>query len=234
MDRSERWAVRGVVLDVDGTLVESNAAHARAWVNALAESGRDVKLETVLRCIGMGSDKLLPEVARIEKDSPEGKQLTQRRSAIFREQELPNLRPTPGAQALLQRLHDEGMHLVVASSAEADELEALLDVAGARELVEETTSSDEAEQSKPDPDIVQAALQKLGVPPSECLMLGDTPYDVEAALRAGLRIVGVRSGGWDDAGLHGAVAVYADPADLLAHLEASPFASTTGGVSRAA
>ncbi|HJT76240.1 MAG TPA: HAD family hydrolase [Gemmataceae bacterium] len=218
--------VRGVILDVDGTLVVSNDAHARAWVEALAEHGVEVDYERVRRLIGMGGDKLLPKVSGIRADSPEGQAITRRRQTIFLERYLPHLRPTPGAPELLQFLRDRGFRLSVASSAKQDELKPLLEICGGERLIEDKTSSDDADRSKPDPDIVGAALKKLGLPKDEVLMLGDTPYDVEAARRAGLAILAVRCGGWGDTDLAGALAVYDDPADLLAHFGASPLGAS--------
>ncbi len=212
-----------VIFDVDGTLVDSNDAHALAWVQAITESGRRVEFSRVRPLIGMGGDKLLPEVTALSIDSPEGKAIADRRREIFQRDYLPHLKPTRGAQALLEWLRDDRQKLLVASSAEDDELRQLLEVAGASKLIGSATSSDDAERSKPDPDIVAAALERAGVPAAEVIMVGDTPYDVEAALRAGIEIIGLRSGGWSDQELTGAVAVYADPADLLEHYVLSPF-----------
>jgi HAD superfamily hydrolase (TIGR01509 family) len=217
-------AIKGVILDVDGTLVDSNTAHAHAWQEALAERGIDVPLEQLRRRIGMGGDKLLPQVSGITEDSPEGKALSKRRGEIFQQHYLPSLRPTPGAPELLRHLKAKGLRLVVASSAKKDELETLLRVCGADRVVEDRTSSDDAEESKPDPDIVHAALADLGLPPAEVMMLGDTPYDVEAANRAGVAIIALRCGGWRAQDLAGARAVYEDPADLLTHYDSSPLA----------
>jgi HAD superfamily hydrolase (TIGR01509 family) len=214
---------RAVIFDVDGTLVDSNDAHAHAWVLAITESGRRVEFSRVRPLIGMGGDKLLPEVTGLSIDSPEGKAIADKRREIFRRDFLPHLQPTRGAQRLLASLRDDRKTLVVASSAEEAELEDLLKVAGATELIESTTSSDDAERSKPDPDIVAAALERTGRPAAETIMVGDTPYDVEAARRAGIEIIGLRSGGWSEPELTGAIAVYADPADLLEHYDQSPF-----------
>lgn len=215
-------AYRGVIFDVDGTLVDSNAAHARAWVEALAEHGHQVEFERVLRLIGKGSDKLLPEVTGVEKETPEGEAISERRGEIFKERYLPKLKPLPGSRELVERLRADGVKCVVASSAVKDELGPLLEVAQVADLLREQTSADDAEESKPDPDIVEAALEKLGIAPAETVMIGDTPYDVESAGRAGVRVIGLRSGGWDEAGLAGALAVYDDPADLLANYAESP------------
>jgi HAD superfamily hydrolase (TIGR01509 family) len=217
-------SLRGVILDVDGTLVDSNEAHARSWVEALAEQGIEVPLEKVCRMIGMGGDKLLPQATGIEEDTPRGKQISKRRQEIFQTRYLPHLKPTRGAPELLRKLQARGLVLVVASSAKENELDPLLKVCGGDRLIQSRTSSDDAEESKPDPDIVHAALQRSGLSANEVVMLGDTPYDVEAAGRAGVRIIAVRCGGWSDTDLRGASAVYDDPAELLAQLDSSPLA----------
>jgi HAD superfamily hydrolase (TIGR01509 family) len=220
---------KAVIFDVDGTLVDSNDAHAKAWVQAITESGRRAELSSVRPLIGMGGDKLLPKVTGLSIESPEGKAIANRRRDIFRGDFLPQLQPTRGAQRLLEWLRDERKKLVVASSAEEDELQDLLRVAGAAKMFESTASSDDAERSKPDPDIVVAAIEHANCPLAETVMVGDTPYDVEAALRAGIEIIGLRSGGWSDAELFGAIAVYADPADLLDHYDLSPFKRLAAG-----
>ena len=215
---------RGVLLDIDGTLIDSNDAHARAWVAALAERGLHVQWEEVRRLIGMGGDKLLPAISDIDPESPDGLRIAERRGEIFRERHLPHLAPFPEARALLLRMKADGLTLVAASSAKADELGALLAVAGARDLLQGATSSDDAARSKPDPDIVEEAIRRSGHPADALVMLGDTPYDVEAAKRAGVRIVALRCGGWDDDALRGAAAIYDGPADLLSRYEGSIFA----------
>jgi HAD superfamily hydrolase (TIGR01509 family) len=218
-----RGAVRGVLLDIDGTLVDSNDAHTRAWVEALRRGGHRVTYDEVRRLIGMGSDNLLPALVGIEKESAEGEKLSKSWSEIFTREYLPYLKATPGSRELVYRMRESGLRLAVASSAEKEMLESLLEIAGVADLVKEATTSGDADNSKPDPDIVQGALQKIGLPPGEVLMLGDTPYDIEAAAKAGVGVVALRSGGWDDAGLRGALAVYDSPADLLSHFEESPF-----------
>lgn len=215
--------ITGVLLDIDGTLVDSNDAHAHAWVRALAEAGVRVELATVRRLIGMGGDKLLPEVSGIDAGSEQGRAISKRRGEIFQIDYLPGLKPTPGAKELLGRMKEAGLKLAVASSAKEDELKCLLKVCGADQFIEASTSSDDAENSKPDPDIVRAALTELGCSPDNVILLGDTPYDVEAAIRAGVRVVAVRCGGWGEVDLKGAVQIYDDPADLLAQFNDSPF-----------
>src|SRR5262245_13720988 len=135
---------RAVLLDVDGTLVDSNEAHARAWVDALAENGTHVEWRRVRPLVGMGSDKLLPALTGIPADSPEAKQIASRRSEIFRRDYLPTLYPTRGAQRLLEWLRDDGLQLIVATSAKPDELRGLLEVAGATRLIDAASSSGDA------------------------------------------------------------------------------------------
>jgi HAD superfamily hydrolase (TIGR01509 family) len=220
--------LKGVILDIDGTLIDSNDAHARAWVDALAERGYQASLEQVRRMIGMGGDKVLPKITGLAKESPEGEAISRRRAEIFRSRYLPGIRPLPGVRDLLQHIHDRGLALVVATSAKQDEVEALLHVAGVNDLVGARTTSSDAKHSKPDPDIVEVALDRLGEPSQAAIMLGDTPYDVQAAQRAGVPIIAFRSGGWEDADLAGAVAVYQDPADLLRHYDESPLHNGQG------
>lgn len=214
--------IRGIVLDVDGTLVDSNDAHTHAWVEALAANGVHVPFAKVRRLIGMGGDKLLPLVSGLQEDSPKGEQISKRRGEIFAQKYLSTLHPSPGAKDLLIHMRAKGLRLVVASSAKDDELKPLLKICGADALIEDKTSSDDADRSKPDPDIIHAALKNLGIPLAEVVMLGDTPYDVEAATRAGIATIALRCGGWHDNDLAGALAVYQDPADLLAHYDNSP------------
>lgn len=220
--------VRAVILDVDGTLLLSNDAHARAFLDAARDLGLPVpEFEEVRRLIGMGGDKLIPRVWGFEKESPRGTELSDRKGEIFRERYLPELQPAPGARALLERMEREGLRRVVATSAQKKDLRGLLERAGVEDLIQESTSASEVEESKPDPDVVEEALRDAGHPAEEVVMLGDTPYDVEAARRAGVRILAVRCGGWGDEELRGAVAVYDHPADLLARYDQSPLGGSS-------
>lgn len=218
--------VRGALLDIDGTLVLSNDAHTHAWVQAFTHHGYHVRFSQVRPLIGMGGDKLMPQlVPQLDSESGTGKEISEYRSKLFLEKYAPELEPAPGSRQLVMRLRASGLKLVVATSAKEHELGALLKAAGVDDLLHEMTTSSDVEQSKPDPDIVHAALTKISLPPSETIMLGDTPYDIVAANQAGVGIVSVRCGGWQDDDLGGSLAIYDNPADLLAHYEASPFAS---------
>ena len=216
--------LRAVLLDIDGTLVDSNEAHARAWHEVFARHGRDVSLDAIRDAIGKGGDKLLRELGHLDDESDEGEAIAEERKALFAASYLPQLRGFPGARGLVERLLAEGLKVGIATSASESEVEALLRVAGVADLVKIRTSADDAERSKPDPDIVLAALHRAGVKAAEAILLGDTPYDVAAANRAGASAVGVESGGWSAADLQPAIAVYRDVGDLLARFDASPFA----------
>lgn len=215
--------VQGVILDVDGTLVLSNDAHAQAWVDAYAAYGYEVSFDKVRPLIGMGGDQLMPQVTpELNKEEGDGKAISERRKELMINRYGPTLPPAKGARQLIQRMKDEGLKLIIASSATSQELEVLLKSAAIDGLINEITSSSDAEASKPAPDIVEAALKKLEMQPSEVLMLGDTPYDIQSANAAGVGVIAVRCGGFNDADLAGAKAIYDDPADLLAHYADSP------------
>jgi len=213
--------VRAVILDLDGTLLCSNDAHAQAFLEAGREMGLNVDFDAIRRLIGKGGDKLIPEAFGFSSESEPGQRLSTRKKEIFMARYLDQLAPTPGARDLLLRLRDEGIRRVLATSSGESSVNRLLKQAGVEDLIEEAASSSDVQASKPDPDIVKVAMEKLGVPAGQVVMLGDTPYDVEAAARAGIRLIALRSGGWSDRELRGAAAIYDDPADLLEHYEAS-------------
>lgn len=214
-------AMKAVLLDVDGTLLQSNVAHARSWADAFAERGYDIPTTRIVPLIGMGGDKLLDALApgMGPADGGAGEAIAMRRSEIFRSRYLAGCRPTNGARALLLYLRDCGMRLVVASSAGGEELSGLLGAAQVADLIENAATTDDARHSKPDPDIVRAALRKAAVSPSDAIMLGDTPYDVAAARRAGVRVVAVRCGGWSEPHVR-ADAICNDPDEICRFLQA--------------
>lgn len=213
--------IRAVLLDVDGTLIDSNDAHAQAWVDVGQEFGRAIEFDHVRRLIGMGGDRVLPQLTGLEEESEEGARLLRRRGEIFRDRYLPSLSAFPRTRELLQRMIDDGLKLVVATSASEEDLAALLDQAGIEDLIKRSANADEAESSKPSPDIIEAALAKSGQPAGRAIMIGDTPYDVTAAARAGVRSIGVLCGGWNEQELRGATEIYPDPAALLTAYESS-------------
>ncbi len=214
---------QAVILDVDGTLVDSNDAHTRSWLEMLAEGGHRASYERVRHLIGKGSDKVLPELTGVGEETPAGQEMASRRLEIFKDEYLPYVRPFPGTRALALRMREDGIKLVVATSASGEVLGRLLDIAEVRDLVENATTGDQAGNSKPDPDIVRAALARSGAAADRVLMIGDTPYDIEAAARAGVATIALRCGGaWSEQDLAGAVAIYDDPLDLLINYDDSP------------
>ena len=210
--------LKGILLDIDGTLLDSNDAHAAAFTRAFAEHGLDIPFDHVRPLVGMGSDKLIPSLTGFEHDTRKGKAIVERKKGIFEERYLPQLQPTPGSRQLLERFLADGLTLVVATSAGGDEMKGLLRQARIDDLIHDATSSGDVENSKPDPDVIGAAIKKSKLKSGELLMVGDTPYDIEAAAKVGIRTIALRCGGWwDDDALDEAMAIYDDPADLLAH-----------------
>ncbi len=217
--------IETVLFDVDGTLTDSNDAHAHAWVEALGEAGYTVPFERIRPLIGSGSDRLLPglDVGLTTEDEP-GVSIVKRRREIFLEKYLPAIRSFPGSRELLQRLRTDAYRCIVASSASERELQPLLEIAQVDGLFDHAMKPEEVEASKPAPDIVEAALAWSKTAPERAVMVGDSRYDVEAATRANVRFVGLRCGGGSADDLAGAAAIFDDPAALLEALEGEGFA----------
>ena len=214
-------ALRGCLLDVDGTLIDSNDAHARSWVDVFQDAGFEIGFDRVRPLIGMGGDKLVRSLTGLDVEEGRGKQLVERRWETFQRDYLPTLRAFPGAHELVSRLRSEGLRAVIATSAKAEELEGLLEQTGLTALIDRKTTSDDAERSKPDPDIVRAALGRGKLEAAEVVLLGDTPYDIEAAARAGVDTIAFRCGGWwTDAELAGAITIVDGPAQLARDFQA--------------
>ena len=213
--------LRAILVDIDGTLIDSNGAHARTWQQILARHGHAFPDDRIRPLIGKGGDKMLADLLP-DVETDRGSALMHERAQLFLSQELHGLQPTRGARDLLLTLRARHLKVVVATSAQASETALLLKQAGLDDLIDGAADSSDADETKPDPDIVQAALQRAGVLPSESLMLGDTPWDIAAARRAGVRTIALRCGGWwNDDAFEGAVEIRDDPADLAANLERS-------------
>jgi HAD superfamily hydrolase (TIGR01509 family) len=212
----------GVLFDVDGTLVDSTYLHAVAWWEALRQHDRDVPMAEIHRAIGMGSDKLLKHLVGVEEDD-EG--LSAAHDVLYGVW-WERLRPLPGAPELLRAVAGRGLAVVLASSARADELSQLRRVLGADDVIAAATSSSDAEQSKPAPDILQAALDQSDVDPQAAVYVGDSVWDVQAAGRIGMPCIGLTCGGTSAAELleAGAIATYENPQALLDALDDSPIA----------
>ena len=214
---------KAILLDMDGTLVDSNALHAESWQRAFAQFGIEVSFDTALHQIGKGGDHLLPVFVPKDQVETVGKAIEKFRKELFEREYLSRVKPFPKVRQLIERMKDAGLQIAMASSAAKDELQKYKKIAQIDDLVEEETTSEDAENSKPSPDIFAVALKRVGVEASEAVSLGDTPYDAEASTKCGVRTIGVTSGGWSKQDLEraGCIEVYADAADLLAHFDTS-------------
>jgi len=219
--------MRAVIFDIDGTLLDSVDLHARAWVEAFAHFGVETDEGRVRSQIGKGGDELMPVFLPKERIEREGETIEAFRSDLFKRKYLPEVRPFPGVPALFERIRADGLKIALASSGKRSEVERYTEILGIGDLVDVSTSSDDADRSKPHPDIFEAALKKLNGTPSDRIhVVGDTPYDAEAATKAGLPTIGLLCGGFPEADLStaGCVALYRDPQDLLDGFAHSPLA----------
>jgi phosphoglycolate phosphatase-like HAD superfamily hydrolase len=215
-----------VVVDVEGTILDSNDARAGAWVTVLRESGYDnVWFNAVRPLIGMGNERILMHTVGLTLDNEDGKRLVKRHNELFNGQYLGLLRPFVGARTLLRLMRSQGFKLVAYSTvADEPQLVSLLCAAGVQDLFDSAVTCDEAQRTVPDPDLLEIAVWRSGHLKRDAAILADTPYDVQAARRARISSVALRSGGWIDPALLGAVAIYDDVSDLLTNYESSPFA----------
>jgi HAD superfamily hydrolase (TIGR01549 family) len=218
-----------VIFDVDGTLIDSVPQHAKAWQDAFQDFGHNIAFKDLRRQIGKGGDHLLPVFLSKDEIEEKGEVLEQHRSKILKERYLPTIRGLPKVRALVERLQSDGKQVALASSAKADELQTYKKIADIEDLIGTETSADDAKESKPSPDIFQAVLTRLdGVAAEDAIVIGDTPYDAEAASKAGVRTIGLLSGGWtaEELTQAGCIATYRDAADLLAQYDTSPLAGS--------
>ncbi|SAK84295.1 HAD family hydrolase [Caballeronia temeraria] len=214
------------IFDVDGTLIDSVDLHALAWHEAFAHFGHDVSFEQARSQIGKGGDNLLPVFLSDADLADHGKALEAWRGEHFKANYLRMVRPFAAVPELFRKLRSEGVKLAIGTSAKKDELDVYLDISGVPDLIDVTVSSEDVETSKPAPDVFQAALHKLGVEPVNAIVIGDSPYDAQAASKTGLRTIGLLCGGFSEQSLReaGCIAVYPGPAALLACFGASPLA----------
>jgi len=217
--------MKAAIFDIDGTLVDSVDLHAKAWQETFAHFGHAVGFQEVRSQIGKGGDQLMPMfLAKAEIES-QGKTIEKYRSELFKKKYFSLVKPFPQVRELFERLLQDGWKLALASSAKGDELETYKKLCRINDLLDAETSSDDAEKSKPHPDIFQAAVARLKVPPQRCVVVGDSPYDAEAATKAGISSIGFLSGGFspEDLNAAGYLQLYRDAADLLANYTESFF-----------
>lgn len=216
--------MKAVIFDIDGTLIDSVDLHARAWHEAFAHFKVETKLIDVRNQIGKGGDKLMPTFLSKKRIEEFGKELEEWRGEHYKSNYIGKVRPFHDSHALLAKIKQKGKLLAAGSSAKQDELDHYLKLLDAVDLFDVTTSADDADESKPDPDIFQVALKKLGTSFDDTIVVGDSPYDAEAAAKIGLPTIGFLSGGFEKSSLveAGAIKIYDGPTELLNNLGASP------------
>ena len=220
--------LKAAIFDIDGTLIDSVDFHAEAWLRAFHHFGHpEVGFDQVRSQIGKGGDQLMPVFLSKKEIEEKGETIEKWRSDLFRREYLPRVKPFAQVRELFLRLREDGYRLALASSSNKQDLETYKKIANIADLLEANTSADDAEKSKPHPDIFEAALNHLGgLQPNEAVVIGDTPYDGQAASKLGIReIIGVLCGGFSERDLRhaGAQQIFQNPADLLAHYDQSLF-----------
>ncbi len=214
--------LQAVIFDVDGTLIDSVDAHAHTWTETLRDFGYEVDFDDVRCQIGKGGDQLMAEFLSKEDIAKDGAAIEKARKELFQKDYLPDVKPFPKTRELFEALIDADCKVVLASSANDEEIEVYKDKADIADLVDSETSKDDAEKSKPHPDIFEAALEKLpDIPKENIVVIGDSPWDAIAAKKAGLRSIGVLCGGFAEKDLleAGFSEIYQDPAHLLRKCE---------------
>jgi phosphoglycolate phosphatase-like HAD superfamily hydrolase len=215
--------IKAVLFDIDGTLVDSNEAHVIAWAFAFREAGRPQESEVIRKQIGKGGDLLVPALLPEEPEDLQDR-IAQAHGRIFAAAYLDHVKPFADASALVGQCATAGLKVVLASSAKAEELDHYVELLDIGRFLSAATSIDDVETSKPAPDIFATALEKIGLSGDDAVAVGDTPYDVEAAMRSGIVTIGLLSGSFSEAELRdaGAVAIYRDVSHLLAEYDRSP------------
>jgi len=209
--------IDAVLFDVDGTLVDSNDLHAAAWQEAFRHFGIVLPYDRIRGQIGKGGDNLIPSLLPPAIADRLQEEIESFRADLFKRDYLQKARPFPGATELLKHLSDSGTRMVLATSAQQAELDFHIDRLGCRDLLTATTSRDDVEHSKPCPDIFEAALDKVRpLNGGMVVVVGDTPWDIEAATRLGVPAVAVRCGGFEEEELSKAAAIYDGPKELIA------------------
>ncbi len=224
--------IEAVIFDIDGTLVDTVDFHAQSWERTFQHFGYQIPYEQIRLQIGKGSDKLMPVFFSLEElnqsdddRSPTlGERMRDYRRELYKREYHPRIEAFPQVRELFLRIKADSKQIALASSATKDDLATYKQILNVEDLVDAATTTNEVESSKPEPDVFFVTLDKLGVAPDRAIVVGDTPYDAEAASKANLRTIGVLSGGFWAENLRqaGCIAIYQDIADLLAHYDESP------------
>lgn len=221
--------VKAIIFDIDGTLLDSVDLHARAWQEAFEHFGYSFPFEKIRAQIGKGGDQLIPVFLSEQDQQSKGDELKEYRGELFKKKYLNQVKPFSGVRDLFLKIKSNGQQSALASSAKGDELKIFAKIAEVDDLVDTSSSSADAEKSKPHPDIFEATLAKLGdsVSRKDVVVVGDSPHDAEAARRAGIRMVGVLCGGFPEQDLRtaGAEDIYAGPQELFERYEQTPLAN---------
>ncbi len=227
--------IKAVVFDIDGTLVDSVDLHARAWQEAFAKFGKQISFKQVRSQIGKGGDQLMPVFFSEQELEEFGDEMEKYRGVVFKREYMPQVRAFPQVRELFARIEADGRRIALASSAKEEEIKTYKQLARIEDLVEEQASADDAEKSKPHPDIFEAVLKQLGdVDADEVIVVGDSPYDAEAAGKIKLRTIGFLSGGFPESHLRaaGCVSIYEGASDLLARYDESILAPATSHIEK--
>ncbi|HJQ40089.1 MAG TPA: HAD family hydrolase [Thermoanaerobaculia bacterium] len=208
-----------ILLDIDGTLVDSNDKHTDCWIEAFAHFGKQVEWRDVRMQIGKGGDLLVPDTLNAREMRAFGEEVKEYRGELWKRRYMETVQPFPHARESIVALHDRGIKLAFASSSNPDEVEYYVELLGARELLEGSTSKEDAQFSKPSPEIFQAALERTGADPERTIAAGDTPYDILAAHRIPLPIIAVLSGGFPRELLTKAEFLFADIGAMTKELD---------------
>jgi HAD superfamily hydrolase (TIGR01549 family) len=211
---------QGVIFDIDGTLVDSVEFHALAWQKAFAKHGYRISFTDLKQHIGKGGEQIVASFVSDSEFDQVVEPISRDRKEIYQQEFLPQVQPFADVPALFHRLKSDNIQIILASSARPNTVDHYIDLLNVEHLIDGATSTGDVEHAKPQPDIFISALQKLkGISPDQVLVIGDSPYDAQAAKKVPLPTVGVRCGGFDESWLRqaGCVTVYQDPADLLIH-----------------
>ena len=221
---------RAVILGLEGALVDSREASTLAWLVALHDGGHDVAIDLLRHLSGVAADELLRIVAGIRAESTEGKQIMRQQERIFRTWYLPRILPFVGARRLLQRMKADGLRVIALSSGSADTAPDLVRASGVVDLLDDVISADGEPRDEAMAEIIGSVISQCNCTRENIVLVGDSPYDVAAGERAGIDVIALRCGGWTDATLQGAVAVYEDHVHLLTQFQSSPLGSFGGSI----